>query len=93
METSFDDLIFRSKIILNIHYYEAAIFEIFRCSYLMANRKCIVSEVGNDKDLENRFTGVIYFSDYSNIVHNCVNLLNLSNNIDSVAEKGISFRG
>ena len=73
-----DELIFRSKIILNMHYYEAAIFEIFRCSYLMANRRCIVSETGNDKALERQFYDCISFSNYNDLLDNCVQPLGAS---------------
>lgn len=39
-----DAVIARSRIVLNIHYYPAKIFEIVRISYLLANRVCVVSE-------------------------------------------------
>jgi hypothetical protein len=57
-----DDLIARSKVVLNVHYYESKIFEIVRCSYLMANRKCIVTEESNelDADLEHGVVPVPY---------------------------------
>ena len=41
-----DDIIARSKIVLNLHFYESSVFEIFRCSHLLANGKCVVSEDG-----------------------------------------------
>ncbi len=39
-----DAFIARSKIVLNLHFFEHSIFEIFRVSHLLANRKCVVSE-------------------------------------------------
>ena len=33
-----DNIISKSKIILNIHYYEASIFEIVRISYLLITK-------------------------------------------------------
>jgi len=39
-----DALIARSKVVLNMHYYEPGVFEYVRMSYLWANRKCIVCE-------------------------------------------------
>jgi len=39
-----DSMIARSKIVLNVHYYPAKIFEIVRISWLLANRVCVVSE-------------------------------------------------
>ena len=47
-----DAWIARSKIVLNIHYWEAKIFEITRVSYLLANRRAVVSERGADPALE-----------------------------------------
>jgi hypothetical protein len=48
-----DEMISRSKIVLNVHFYTPPVFEIFRCSYLWANSKCVVSEGGGqDAELE-----------------------------------------
>ncbi len=43
-----DSWIARSKIVLNIHAYETTTFEIVRCSYLWANKKCIISEPSDE---------------------------------------------
>lgn len=43
-----DELIARSKIVLNAHYYATNLFEIVRMSYLLANSKAVVSEVSPD---------------------------------------------
>jgi hypothetical protein len=47
-----DALIARARIVLNVHYYESKVFEVVRVSYLLANRKCVLSESGSDIDLE-----------------------------------------
>lgn len=48
-----DAFIARSKIVLNLHYYPNGIFEIFRVSHLLANRKCVLTEAGGcDRALE-----------------------------------------
>ncbi len=48
-----DEIIKRSKMVLNLHFYEGAIFEIFRVSHLLANGICVVSEDGGaDPELE-----------------------------------------
>lgn len=67
-----DDLIARSKIVLNVHFYESKVFEIVRCSYLMANRKCVVSEDGRGGV---DYRDAIYFSPYGSIVDLCLALL------------------
>jgi predicted O-methyltransferase YrrM len=43
-----DNLISRSKICLNVHHDGRDLFEIVRCSYLMANAKCVISEKSAD---------------------------------------------
>lgn len=70
-----DDIIARSKICLNMHFYESKTFEAVRCSYLLANRKCIVSEVGNDPSLEHKFRDALVFVPYERIVDACEHLL------------------
>lgn len=47
-----DNFIARSKIVLNMHHYDSNLFEIVRCSYLLANKKFIISEFGDDLNLE-----------------------------------------
>jgi hypothetical protein len=49
-----DALIARSKVVLNMHYYEPGEFESVRVSYLWANRKCVVSEEGRQSPQDNR---------------------------------------
>jgi hypothetical protein len=39
-----DAWIARSKVILNMHYYDAGLAELPRITYLLNNRKCVVSE-------------------------------------------------
>jgi len=46
-----DKYIARSKIVLNMHYYESKIFEHVRVSYLLANRKAVVSEISDLADI------------------------------------------
>lgn len=45
-----DGLISRAKIVLNLHYYPTALFEIPRISYLLNNHKFVISEVSTDQD-------------------------------------------
>jgi hypothetical protein len=39
-----DALIARSKLVLNVHFYEPGHFEIVRVGYLLANRKAVITE-------------------------------------------------
>lgn len=70
-----DELFARSKIVINIHYYEAKVFEIVRCSYLMANRLCVVSESGADTALEASIGEGVAFAPYERLADTCIRLL------------------
>ncbi len=70
-----DYWIARSKMVMNVHFHDAKIFEMARCSLLMANKKCVVSEEGNDKDLETPYAEAISFVPYDKLVTECLRLL------------------
>lgn len=70
-----DKTIARGKIILNMHYYESKIFEMVRCSYLMANKKLILSENSEDKELELNLSVAVTWSAYTKLVDVCLDLL------------------
>lgn len=70
-----DTLVARAKAVLNVHFYESKIWEIVRCSYLMANRKCVVSEKGLDIELEKPYCGAIAFTEYDGLVDECLSIL------------------
>jgi hypothetical protein len=68
-----DDLIGRTKIILNIHFYEYKIFEILRAFYPLMNGKCLVSENGLDMN-ELLYRDAAVFCDYDRLVETCVRI-------------------
>jgi hypothetical protein len=88
-----DAFIERSKIIINIHCYDAKIFEIIRISYLLSNKKFVISESGNDKDLENPFLNSLVFTSYNNIPKKCLYYLNKDNESERalIALNGFKF--
>ena len=63
-----DALIARAKVVLNVHYYDSKIFEMVRVSYLLANRKAVVSEVGPDTDLEPELSSAVAAASYDGLV-------------------------
>ena len=69
-----DLLISRSKVVLNVHYYEAKVLEMVRISYLLTNGCVVVSEVGVESDLESALTNAVAFAEYDKIVETCVRL-------------------
>ncbi len=68
-----DELIGRSKIILNIHFYETKVFEIVRVSYLLANSKAVVTE--SSPCMEEGLTKSVRSLPYDSLVEGCVSLL------------------
>ena len=83
-----DRAISRSKVVLNVHYYEAKVFEIVRVSYLLANRRCVVSERGADPAEERPFEDGIAFADHGALADACARLV-----ADPVARAELAGRG
>ena len=83
-----DALIARSKLVLNIHYYEAKVFEVVRVSYLLANRRCVVSERGASPAEEAPFEEGVAFAPHEGLVERCVDLLARPEERRRVAEAG-----
>jgi hypothetical protein len=84
-----DALIARAKIVLNVHFYEAKVFEIVRVSYLLANRKLVVSEVGASPDEEAPFEQGLVFGRYEQLVDLCCGYLTKPEEREQVASAGL----
>ena len=67
-----DALIARSKIVLNLHCYDAKLFESIRVSYLLANSKAVVSEDAVDIG---EYRNAVAAFPYDEIVAGCLDLL------------------
>jgi hypothetical protein len=70
-----DAMIARSKIVLNMHLYEAEVFEIARVSYLLANGRAVVSERGANPAEGADLASGVAFAAYDELVDRCVELL------------------
>jgi len=68
-------LIARSKLILNIHYYEHSILETARVSYLLSNNCSVVSETGQDPLLDKWHLPYLKFAKYDQLCDTCIQLL------------------
>lgn len=86
-----DAMLARAKIILNLHFYEAKVFEIVRVSYLLANCKCVISERGGDAALETPFENGLIFADAANIPQICVETLADTAKRRAIAENGLAL--
>lgn len=90
-----DEWIARSKVVLNMHHYERGVFEIFRVSHLVANKKCVVSELGGVDDQLNALASELTWdSPYELLVESCQRLVRDREEREAVARSAFSyFRG
>ena len=70
-----DRAIAESKVVLNVHFYQDSIHEIVRTSYLLANRKAVVSECGPRTEIDEDIKGAMLAVPYDDIVRSCVALV------------------
>ena len=71
-----DNLISRSKIILNVNLYDyAQIFEIARVSYLLSNSKAVISMVDEDTFIEDDLKTYIKKCNLETLLNECLTLL------------------
>ncbi|HKT95252.1 MAG TPA: hypothetical protein VJS30_01795 [Paraburkholderia sp.] len=83
-----DQWIARSKIVLNVHFYEDKIHEVIRTSFLLANRKAVVSECEPETEIDDDMRAAIVAVPYSEIVQTCVALVK-----DDVRRREVEQRG
>ena len=86
-----DDYIARSKIVLNIHFFESKILEIGRIYDLLANRTFIVSETGSDRAMEEPLGDFLVFASYEMLRETCLRYIADDDLRHEIAEAG--FRG
>lgn len=71
-----DDLIGRSKLIVNVNRYDKSkIFEVVRVSYLLANHKAIVADVDADTLIDEDIRRAVKCSEGPQLVKNCQTLI------------------
>ncbi|MBM4379941.1 MAG: methyltransferase domain-containing protein, partial [Deltaproteobacteria bacterium] len=70
-----DAVIARAKLVLNLHYYDARVFEAVRVSYLLGNGRVVVSETGASREEEAAWEGAVAFAPYDTLVPTCLRLL------------------
>ncbi len=69
-----DRAIASAKMVLNLHYYEDAIHEIVRTSFLLANRKAVVSECNANTEIDEDIRDAVRAVRYEEIVQACLEL-------------------
>ena len=71
-----DDLIGRSKLVVNINLYDRSkIFEVVRVSYFLANRKAVVADIDADTLIDDDMRSAIKVTVGPELVRDCQNLV------------------
>lgn len=83
-----DTAIARAKIVLNMHYYETAIFEVVRVSFLLANGVCVVTEGRTDDVDLAPFADGLAIASEAELVERCVALAADERQRESLAMRG-----
>ena len=79
-----DEMIGRSKIVLNMHYYPTRILESVRISYLLNNRSFVISEDAAD----NPYDEVeLVTAPYEKLIHRCHYFLRRPAELEAIREK------
>lgn len=87
-----DDLIARSKLIVNISALERSkIFEIVRVSYLLANRKAVVANVEPDTMIDDDIRAAVKVTTPSELVDDCLRLASDAAARQQLEEEGHSI--
>ena len=85
-----DRYISRSKIVLNVHFFDSQIFEIVRCFYLMNNGVAIVSEVNKTTEIESDYLDGIAGVPYEQLVDKCCELLSYPDELEKLRQKALA---
>ena len=83
-----DQAIASARVVLNLHFYEDAIHEIVRTSYLLANRVAIVSECNATTEIDDDIRQAVMAVPYENIVTACMTLVTNKQERDDLALRG-----
>lgn len=87
-----DHFISRSKIVLNIHYHDVAIWEILRCIYLMHNNVAIVSEINSTTTIgQKEYLDGIAGVPYEQLVDKCCELLSNPQELELLRKRGLEI--
>jgi hypothetical protein len=85
-----DALVARSKIVLNMHYYDTQIFEIVRVFYLLTNRKAVVSEINARTAIDPAYREGVAGAAYDALIGTCISLLGNESERRALEEKAFS---
>ena len=86
-----DDLIARSKLVLNLHYYDSEIFEVVRVFYLLSNSIPVVGEINPSTVVSDVYKNSVLGVPYQELVNTCIRLVKDDQARDLQARKGLEL--
>lgn len=86
-----DALIARSKLVINIHYYDAKIFEVARIFYLLANNRFVLTETSEPSADQTYFEPGLAIIPYENLVDACCYYLEHPEERQAIAQQGFEL--
>ena len=89
--TDRDALIARSKLVLNVHFYEAKVLEMTRISYLLANRVAVLSEGSSSPAEDAALAGGVAFVPYVQLAPRAAELIADSEQRRRLADRGFEL--
>lgn len=84
-----DALIARAKVVLNMHFFEAKVFEVVRVSYLLANAKAVVAECDPGTILYDGLEQAVRTARHDELVDACVALVADAGERRALAQRGL----
>lgn len=83
-----DKLISRSKVLINIHYYEAKILPSLRIVPILANKGFVLNETGRDEYLDDQYNDMIAWADYDSLADAAMEFIGDADSRDSIRLRG-----
>lgn len=83
-----DQFVADAKLILNLHYYEAGIFEIVRVSHMLSNRKAVLTERHPGTEIDPDLLGGLACAPYEELVDAACRLIADNARREALAEAG-----
>lgn len=87
-----EQLISRSKLVLNIHYFQNAILETVRLSYLLSNNCIVISETSQDPILDRWHSKYVKLVPYESLVQTCLDFHHNPENAEEFQQNLAEYR-
>jgi len=86
-----DALIARAKLVLNIHAHPSKILEVVRISYLLANRKAVVTEMDGATEMEPDLRDALAGVPYDALIGKCRRLVGDAETREALEDRGYAI--